>query len=434
MGKIIYSKMTRERLEKFQIETSVYVEKGEKKVAKKAMSASAIAHIREMQQNYVRYENWNIHMLVNSQLNEKKDTIVFEYVEGLNLAEKLLKEVVAGEKDKAIELLRQHKDLIDMMAAGREKDFETSEQFEFIFGKHEGLEGKKAATYLNIDMAYDNVLEREEQYLVIDPEWIFEMLVPVNFVYYRAIYLLFDKFGKTVESLISLEEFYQIYGITAEEAEIYRMMDIEFMKYVFGSKGDYADLIVEYRKKVHDVKVDSTQHVAQIYFDEGEGYTEENSRTIYLEKDKDKYEVEITLEEGKNINSIRFDPVECAGIIKINEIYFIDYNGTISWPEWKTVNSACNDGNVAYFDMDDPQYQIILERDDIKSFTFKYEVEFADMRNVKKVADILSNEKKFIIEEKDKIFAEKEEILAEIERKKYLKRALKALGIIKEGK
>lgn len=431
MVKKIFSKMTRERREEYQIETYVYLENGKKRVAKRAMSEASIPHIQNMYQNYERYQNWNIPLLAKCELNQNGDTVIFDYIEGTNIGEQLLKAVKKEDRTKFIELLLEHKRLIEMTVGDRKESFAQSQAFVEAFGNHEELNGQMAAPYLNIDMTFDNIIEQEDgSHVAIDHEWIFDFPIPINFVFFRAIYLFYGRLYKELSPFISVEAIYDVFGIKGQDLETYRQMDAAFMMYAYGGECGYHGLLKGYQKASYEVRIDTSQHFAQIYFDDGNNFSEENSRVIPLENSMDCYEIQVFVPTGKTIQAVRFDPMECPGIVTIEQVSMADKDGNETEVTCVPVNSIYTKGNMAYFDKDDPQYQLFFEKHEVESFIFRYRVEFADMTYISHMVQSI-NELRI---EKEAVVAEKEAIIAEIERKKHVKRALKALNIINEDK
>lgn len=62
--KKIFSKFTRERDPRFQIETSIYLENGEKFAAKRPLSEASAAHVAALYENYRYFRENGVELFV----------------------------------------------------------------------------------------------------------------------------------------------------------------------------------------------------------------------------------------------------------------------------------------------------------------------------------------------------------------------------------
>ena len=77
------------------------------------------------------------------------------------------------------------------------KEFETSPEFEEVFGQVSMPRGVLASKYLDVDLIFDNIIKTDKGWQIIDYEWTFDFLVPINYVFYRA-----SKFSDLPEHLV----------------------------------------------------------------------------------------------------------------------------------------------------------------------------------------------------------------------------------------
>lgn len=422
MIKKIFSKMTRERRKEFQIETYIYEADGRKYVGKRAMTEAALPHVKNMYLNYERYMGWNIPLLASCEMNDEDDTVILDYIEGTSLSEQLVKAAAGDNRTLFIELLLKHKKLITDMVGSRREVFTPGAEFVEVFGKYEELNGQMAASYLNIDTTFDNVIEQTDgRYVTIDHEWIFGFPIPINYVIFRAIYLFYGRLHKELEPFISEESIYEISGISEKERTIYRQMEDRFMSYAYGGANGYQTLLREYAKTSHEVSVDVNRHFTQIYMDDGEGFSEEESKIILLENGLEQYEVEIPVEIGASLQALRFDPMECPGIVTIQQVKVTDKMGNIVDVDCNPVNAMYQQGNVAYFDKVDPQYLMTFDGNEVESIAVYYQVECVNMEHICS-----------LVEEIKRLEAEKRAFYEKVESTRFAKKTLKIMKLLDE--
>ena len=190
--KKIYSKITRERAPKFQIETAIYQDKtGKKYVAKCPLSTESEAHIANVCQNYKAFSRQSDTLYVECQI--EGDGLRFPFISGKSYFEYLLEEAKKDDEANFLRILQEYKDKVKDLYQECQP-FTSSEQFTQIFGVADGQDGTLAVSKLNIDLTFDNMIIAENgQTKVIDYEWVFDCLVPFKFVYFRAVKAFFVK-------------------------------------------------------------------------------------------------------------------------------------------------------------------------------------------------------------------------------------------------
>ena len=96
-------------------------------------------------------------------------------------------------------------------------------------------------------------------------------------------------------------------GITEAERRAYEAMETSFQKYVCRRHTPIRDLYQDISAGSLQVADRFPQEMLQVYFDCGNGYTEENSRLFQMKhRDCWQLEEEIPLPEG--VKSLRLDP------------------------------------------------------------------------------------------------------------------------------
>ncbi|MCR5581541.1 MAG: hypothetical protein K6F66_08115, partial [Pseudobutyrivibrio sp.] len=100
------------------------------------------------------------------------------------------------------------------------EEFQTSPEFEEVFGQVDMPRGVLAARYVDVDLIFDNIIKTDKGWEIIDYEWTFDFLVPINYIFYRAY-----KFSDLPEHMVDIPD--------AERA-IYQQMEDHFQsQYIF---------------------------------------------------------------------------------------------------------------------------------------------------------------------------------------------------------
>ena len=374
--KKIYSKFTKARNKEYQIVTDIIEEDGKRYVVKNPLTEESKTHIRKMYDNYVNSSENEEITLCKSKL--ENDSIIFEFISGESYTTLLINCIEKKNKLGFIELLINYKKLVNLMAGHNNELFVYSKEFETVFGKTEGFTEGVSSSCLNIDMTFDNVIVLESgKNIIIDYEWIMNFSIPINFVIYRAIHGLCVKYSQLMKDIFAEEELLEIMGISQEDASEYRKMENKFIQYVYGTEKSYDKILKNYEKEKYDVQALFAENIflSQVFIDEGNGYSEEKSYNFEKQEYMEKHNIQIDLTKFKKILSIRFDPLNTSGIVKINKAYVTYRNGESKELVKFSNNSFSKAGTVFVFDTEDSNIIYdVSEENDLSEVNIEYEI------------------------------------------------------------
>lgn len=284
---------------------------------------------------------------------DRENGVEFAFLSGHTMEEELDGLLERGEAAQA-----RHQLLAVLKEIGSCKDmqeFQLTEDFQVVFGNAALPEGLLAAPASDIDMIMPNIfIEEDGSWTVIDYEWSFHFPIPVHFIFYRAIRYYADTTAD--RRAIGLGELYEAAGITEEEQYLYSRMEESFQNYVLSGHKPMRQKYRESGKPAYHVT--SVLHVVdeferrralQIYFDMGNGFSEDHTRTYHSKALDGTYCLEIPV--GGNVERVRIDPGSQACTVDIRRI---------AWrrnPQEMTSfisNGHKLSGNLYLFDTDDP--------------------------------------------------------------------------------
>lgn len=205
--KVLYSKFSMERDEKFQIRTDIIKKAdGERVVRKYPLTKTAEKHMANMLENYHRLQEQTAEKDISFCPAEKcGDAVEFTWVKGEVLQHKLQRMLEQGEKEDAEALIHQY-----------------MERTRVLFG----------AETVDVDLIFPNILVDGENWNVIDYEWTFTAQLPEKWILYRAMfYLALQLPGYEITKLPNL---LALAGIKEEEAVQFGNWEIEFQEYLRG--------------------------------------------------------------------------------------------------------------------------------------------------------------------------------------------------------
>jgi len=293
---IKYVKYSNDRVENYSIRTQITSED----VVKIPMETTAKNHLKAMADSYnklaERYKDSDLK--INKCIyDSSEDAAHFEFEKGISL-EVLMDEALFSKK---------------------------YEEFEALFDKYyDYISYNYKGNITNYDLIFANILVDGDKWTVIDYEWTFDEEKDPKEIAYRALYCYILEDER--RNCFDFTRLTNKIGLNEETIELYREREASFQKGVTGnhkSLGEIRATIGTYvlnsitlaekeLKKIVDERI-------QVYFDNGNGLSEENSKYIpdvYVDKNRICADVDF---DG-NTKMLRIDPADFMCVVKINEL------------------------------------------------------------------------------------------------------------------
>ncbi len=355
---ILYVKYNRERHAKYQIKTTIKSNPSLQEfsslfVVKSALTNEAEEHIQKIYSNYhLLKENYKQDALVEP-LSYKKGEVTFEYIKGESLESLLLKAVHADNHDEFLRIISLFKKFLHNIAGNNYCDFENSVDFTGLFGEYITLKGLKCFTISNIDLNLDNIMLNEVREMkIIDYEWVYPFAIPINFIIFRAFNSFYYSHYLIMQHFLTFDKLLAWGGVSETEVNVYIRMSQKFASAV-GTDEKKANLNKYLKKIIRPNYAEPVDYKAQVFIDEGQGFSEKHS--TYFSLTNSINILSVNLSEYKNVSRLRFDPLQGKGTVQIKKVVFKTADGTIYEPLVEYSNSILNLENYYIFDQEDPQ-------------------------------------------------------------------------------
>jgi hypothetical protein len=330
MNRMIYSKYNRERRTEYQIATIHYQNNSQKKVKKSPLSAKAFEHIKTIYENSIMLNKTynNIDVLSGEIIN---GSLVYEYVDGSSWDEQLFAEVMRGNLSGFFKLLDSFYDILVGLMPSEPEDFESSEEFNRIFGKKIFLKSELCIQPANIDFIFDNVYSSiQGGNILLDCEWVFPFKIPLKYILFRSVYAFWVKYSFYFKTLISFEEILYRYDIDEGMKEIFLEMEEKYFQIYVNGEWYNQGFFGKYLKKTYDL-TEITSHLEKkmfnmkLYPPVHNGYSEDSAISQGLANSNELIDVDFILKGdfSKGI-PLRIDPLECPGVIHIYSVQITD--------------------------------------------------------------------------------------------------------------
>ncbi len=355
--KPIYSKHSNERADEYRIRTDIERNGyGERFVVKYPYDGAANAHVKSMMKSYELQQKLfantrfrpNVCRPVNS-IQTSESGMEFEYLTGETMETKLDRLYDQGKQEELVTDIMEFAECVKNIPGS--VDFYLTEGFTQFFGDVTLPGEQKCNKISNLDLIFSNILINTE-WNVIDYEWTFEFPIPTKFILYRA---MFYYFTAEKEELLKKFSIYEKLGISDAEQTIFRSMEQHFQQKIIGERlslvGMYS-LMGRNAEKLTKLKrfgdLLPRKDRVKVYFDKGNGFSEENTCFYSASVDEDdRVTLEFTPEP--EVQSVRIDPTAYPCMIRLHDFGMdeVSVNGMV-FPE-----------HTILYHTDDPQ--MILE-------------------------------------------------------------------------
>lgn len=324
MQKIVYSKFSNERNRELAIRTEIVQDDDlhVRCVKKTPLYDEGAEHVLNMltweKMLADKYNHTNISI---NHGQRRENSVVFEYLEGKTL-ETVLDELYAdGKYEELLVIFREYVDIIRKVNG--EKSFRITDDFKKIFGELNLNKDLIAADVSNIDMVVGNIIIKDNRWNVIDYEWTFAFPIPVNFIIFRTIFYYVYATAKR-ESLKELG-FYKMFDISDDERDAYLKMEESFQKFITRKIVPVRDMYnaiskgsISFQKLLNEQKDISEKNKVKVYFDYGNGFSEETAQWFYSEERSGYQRIVVGIKP--ETKALRFDSAEQACLLYIDKI------------------------------------------------------------------------------------------------------------------
>ena len=330
-----YIKYSNDRSEKYAISTSI----NSKDVVKKALNGDSKEHLKKLERFYEllnkRYEGSGLRINKCS-YDESTGEAHFDFEKGVTLEELMDEALFSGDKKRFNELFDKYYKLISYNNGVEVSDY---------------------------DLIFANILVDGDDFVVIDYEWTVLKDIPAKELAYRALYCYILEDDR--RNALNVDEVMALLDITPNEREYYQDKELEFQKSVTGNHESIGEIVATIGTHVFDAKKLADQKTKdilndriQVFYDEGTGYSEGNSRYI-----PDVYEspnhIVTDIEFNGNVKRLRIDPADYSCLVKINEMILNGENILSNKKSIQTNGKTITFGTYA-FATQDPNIILIL--------------------------------------------------------------------------
>ena len=184
MAKLLYVKYQDYRKPEVDIITSIYEEEGVRFVVKEASSNKAQEHLERIGEFYDRQnESYQRAGIALNRCEHQGNHLVFEYLEGKTLQDKVDDLLESGYEEEAKQVFRELFSHVKQLSI--KNTFEDSDSYRQVFGNAKTVDDHIIPAPANIDFNLDNVMENNNN--LLDYEWTFPFDIPLGYVIWRTL-------------------------------------------------------------------------------------------------------------------------------------------------------------------------------------------------------------------------------------------------------
>jgi glycosyltransferase involved in cell wall biosynthesis len=241
--RVDFVKYNRERLPQYRTETVILSTGTDRWVVKRALTPEAAPHVLNM----IRGADLLRHRLSNANVPitvTEGNGVRMDFVRGTSVEHELLLMAMRGDRDSFIESIRSFRTYLETLGTS------SSE----MNGAVLDLLAEAPIEYLgdmmpaaNLDLTFENVVvDHEGRRWITDQEWVFDSPVPISFIMYRSLYVLYLKNERRL-GVMTFPEALMEAGVPEALWEPYRDACERFIDLVFGKERPHL-IPSKYRK------------------------------------------------------------------------------------------------------------------------------------------------------------------------------------------
>lgn len=227
--KVLYVKQNNQRLPKFQLSTKIIKINNKIVSIKSPLVSQANEHIEDMYENYKKLKKQNKMKLVETM--KDKGSLSFEFIPQKSLQDVLQGYYDENNQEEVDKLINKYITFTDTLVDKKDVKLTVSKKFIEIFGHVDIQDTLDLISTPNIDLIFSNIFIVDDEFVVIDYEWVFDFEMPKDFIIARALVEFSNNCSIDIEKYLPS---YRIYKDT------FLSMENNFYNYVFGVNREYS--------------------------------------------------------------------------------------------------------------------------------------------------------------------------------------------------
>ncbi|MEE0956350.1 MAG: hypothetical protein U0L49_11135 [Eubacterium sp.] len=370
-ARLLYAKYSLARRSDLRISTSLRkTSDGNLSIEKTPADPRAKEHVESL---YEKMQGLNARIAANksplqaNRCRKEGDSVFLEYLQGQTLGDLLKECLQERDYDRFDFLLAKYREMVEEIFPTQ--DFQSTPDFEKIFGRQSLGEGVPAVRGLDIDMIPENIIIRDGIWNLIDYEWTYDFPIPLGYLYYRTVLFFLLLRENTQDDHVSRKSMLKFFGISREDFAVYQNMEQNFQDFVGGETEEDRNFRPAVLTAAGALQGDRIEHV-QIYYDCGNGLSEEDSTHTFLTNTGDRLQVNVTVPETCRL--IRIDPTAGPCLLRVDSLLAAgkDKEKEISYE----TNGTSLDDRGSFIFRDDPQIWIQHLPEGTVSVTLRFRI------------------------------------------------------------
>lgn len=247
--KVEFVKYTRERLPEFRTETMICSDENGRFVVKRPLEDAGREHVRGLAQNAELLRRTMPGVNVPSTV-VTDEGVRIDFVSGTPLQDLIVRRAARGDREGVLSAIRDMRTYLETLSPPGTARSMTGGVAELLSGAPTEMLGRMMPV-ANVDITFDNVLiDLEGRYWMTDQEWVFDSPIPISFVMYRSLYVLYLKHERRLAPLLGFPEALVWVGVERDLWQPFRESCERFIDMVLGK--DRPHVIPDrYRKRTH---------------------------------------------------------------------------------------------------------------------------------------------------------------------------------------
>lgn len=267
----------------------------------------------------------------------------FEYIDGVELEEVIYNAALKEDKIEFSNILKSFSEIMESVPDNH-TEFQTTSEFEQIFGKGTCFNGLPALKKSNYDMIPGNIIIRKGKPVLIDYEWTMEFPMPIDLLKYHALRELYIHYEE-LEAFFPMDDVIKEMGILVERKYLEDAY-WKFLEYVSGNSNKYNFASMKHAclQKIYDFdQYKSSYAIIEKGWREASqanALLNQKMQQLSQEKDIQIQRLSLELEQEKENHRIHAKQIEDAVQEQAHqsEMWRIAYESVINSRTWHIAN------------------------------------------------------------------------------------------------
>ncbi len=247
MMRVLRAKYNRFRSPEYQIQTTIFEDKGKKFVAKKALSQGAITFLQKQEQNYHQLARTTTGFRFPAFVEKRENELIFEFIEGRLVKDVLIDCIFADDTNTFFEVIADYYSMLHHGFEQSDSLYIAPQEMYLVenFSQAEMAMLADDQVYLKqtyLDPIFSNIIRTDRGMYLIDYEWVLGSSLPLTFLFTRSLLFTFIHRYSYLrpDSFMDIDVLCQKFFLFPEKIKLFSKLEMNIQKNIHPRIEEFA--------------------------------------------------------------------------------------------------------------------------------------------------------------------------------------------------